>query len=66
LLILPVINAFILILSTLLIQGARSVFNAKLRYTTVEQHNKKDYSRFTDWMFSLAESALVIIKQLLL
>jgi transposase len=42
-------------LRTLLIQGARSVFNAKLRYTTVEQHNKKDYSRFTDWMFSLAE-----------
>lgn len=40
---------------TFLIQGARSVFNTKFRYTTLEQKNKKDYSRFTDWMFSLAE-----------
>jgi len=42
-------------LRTLLIQGARSVFNSKLRYTTLEQQNKKSYSRFDGWMFSLAE-----------
>ena len=42
-------------LRTLLIQGARAVFNSKLRYTTLDQQNKKDYSRFTGWMFSLAE-----------
>ena len=42
-------------LRTLLIQGARSVFNSKLRYTTLEQQSKKDYSRFTGWMFNLAE-----------
>ena len=42
-------------LRTLLIQGARSLFNSKLRYTTLEQQSKKDYSRFTGWMFNLAE-----------
>lgn len=42
-------------LRTLLIQGARSVFNSKLRYTTVEQNSKKNYSKFTGWMFDLAE-----------
>ena len=42
-------------LRTLLIQGARAVFNSKLRYTTLEQQSKKDYSRFTGWMFNLAE-----------
>ena len=42
-------------LRTLLIQGARSLFNSKLRYTTLEQQSKKDYSRFTGWMFNLAD-----------
>lgn len=42
-------------LRTLLIQGARSVFNAKLRHTNLELQNKKDYSRFTFWMINLAE-----------
>jgi transposase len=42
-------------LRTLLIQGARAVFNSKLRYTTLEQQSKKDYSRFTGWMFNLAD-----------
>ena len=42
-------------LRTLLIQGARAVFNSKLRYTTAEQKAKKDYSKFTEWMFNLSE-----------
>lgn len=42
-------------LRTLLIQGARAVLNAKLRFTTEEQKAKKEYSKFTDWMFNLAE-----------
>jgi transposase len=42
-------------LRTLLIQGARAVLNAKLRYTTTKQLVQKDYSRFTGWMFSLSE-----------
>jgi transposase len=42
-------------LRTLLIQGARAVLNTKLRFTTEEQKAKKDYSRFTQWMFSLSE-----------
>ena len=42
-------------LRTLLIQGARAVLNAKLRFTTEEQKTKKDYSKFTQWMFNLSE-----------
>lgn len=42
-------------LRTLLIQGARAVLNAKLRYTTEQQKAKKDYSKFTEWMFNLSE-----------
>ena len=42
-------------LRTLLIQGARAVLNTKLRFTTEEQKAKKDYSRFTQWMFNLSE-----------
>lgn len=40
-------------LRTLLIQGARSVLNTKIRYTTKLQKSKKDYSKFTQWMFTL-------------
>jgi transposase len=39
----------------LLIQGARAVFNAKVRFTTETQKEKKDYSKFTGWMFNLSE-----------
>lgn len=42
-------------LRTLLIQGARAVLNAKLRFTTEAQKNKKDFSKFTEWMFNLSE-----------
>lgn len=42
-------------LRTLLIQGARSVLNSKIRFTTEEQKSKKDYSKFTEWMFNLSE-----------
>jgi len=42
-------------LRTLLIQGARAVLNAKLRFTTEDQRNRKDYSKFTEWMFNLSE-----------
>jgi transposase len=42
-------------LRTLLIQGARAVLNAKLRFTTEEQRAKKDYSQFIEWMFNLSE-----------
>jgi hypothetical protein len=42
-------------LRTLLIQGARSLLNAKIRFTTEEQKDKKNYSKFTEWMFNLAE-----------
>jgi len=42
-------------LRTLLIQGARSVLNAKLRFTTESQKAKKDYSKFTQWMFNLRD-----------
>lgn len=42
-------------LRTLLIQGARAILNAKLRFTTEEQKAKKDYSRFTQWMLNLSE-----------
>jgi len=42
-------------LRTLLIQGARAVLNAKLRFTTETQRNKKDFSKFTEWMFNLLE-----------
>ena len=42
-------------LRTLLIQGARAVFNAKVRFTTETQKEKKDYSKFTGWMFNLSE-----------
>ncbi|WP_341792650.1 IS110 family transposase [Rickettsia endosymbiont of Ceutorhynchus obstrictus] len=42
-------------LRTLLIQGARAVLNAKLRFTTEAQKNKKDFSKFTKWMFNLLE-----------
>ena len=42
-------------LRTLLIQGARAVFNAKMRFTTETQKVKKDYSKFTGWMFNLSE-----------
>lgn len=42
-------------LRTLLIQGARAVLNAKLRFTTENQRAKKDYSKFTEWMFNLSE-----------
>ena len=31
------------------------MLNTKLRFTTEEQKAKKDYSRFTQWMFSLSE-----------
>ncbi|MBM3467730.1 MAG: IS110 family transposase [Alphaproteobacteria bacterium] len=44
-------------LRTLLIQGARAVLNTKLRFTTELQKTKKDYSRFTQWMFDLLERA---------
>jgi transposase len=40
-------------LRTLLIQGARAVLNTKLRFTTESQKAKKDYSKFTQWMFNL-------------
>ncbi|WP_342271079.1 IS110 family transposase [Candidatus Tisiphia endosymbiont of Parasteatoda lunata] len=42
-------------LRTLLIQGARSILNSKIRFTTEEQKSKKDYSKFTEWMFNLSE-----------
>jgi transposase len=42
-------------LRTLLIQGARSLLNAKFRYTTEEQRPNKDFSKFTAWMLILAE-----------
>jgi transposase len=42
-------------LRTLLIQGARAVLNAKLRFTTEDQRARKDYSKFTEWMFNLSE-----------
>jgi len=42
-------------LRTLLIQGARAVLNAKLRFTTEKQKVQKDYSKFTEWMFNLSE-----------
>lgn len=42
-------------LRTLMIQGARSLLNAKFRYTTEEQRVNKDCSKFTEWMFSLGE-----------
>ncbi|MCC8369727.1 MAG: IS110 family transposase [Rickettsia endosymbiont of Oxypoda opaca] len=42
-------------LRTLLIQGARAVLNSKIRFTTKEQKSKKDYSKFTEWMFNLSE-----------
>lgn len=42
-------------LRTLLIQGARSLLNAKSRYTTEEQKVNKGFSKFTEWMFVLAE-----------
>ncbi len=35
-------------LRTLLIQGARSILNSKIRFTTEEQKSKKDYSKFTE------------------
>ena len=38
-----------------MIQGARSLLNTKFRYTTEEQRVNKDCSKFTEWMFSLAE-----------
>lgn len=40
-------------LRTLLIQGARAVLNTKLRFTTELQKSKRNYSRFTKWMFDL-------------
>ena len=42
-------------LRTLLIQGARAVLNTKLRFTTESQKTKKDYSKFTQWMFNLRD-----------
>jgi transposase len=42
-------------LRTLLIQGARSVLSTKFRCSTEEQRSNKDYSKFTEWMFTLAE-----------
>lgn len=42
-------------LRTLLIQGARAVLNSKIRFTTEEQESKKDYSKFTEWMFNLSK-----------
>lgn len=42
-------------LRTLLIQGARAVLSSKIRFTTEEQKSKKDYSKFTEWMFNLSE-----------
>ncbi|WP_342271790.1 IS110 family transposase [Candidatus Tisiphia endosymbiont of Parasteatoda lunata] len=42
-------------LRTFLIQGARSILNSKIRFTTEEQKSKKDYSKFTEWMFNLSE-----------
>lgn len=44
-------------LRTLLIQGARAVLNAKTRFTTEEQKQEKNYSKFTDWMFNLSDRA---------
>jgi len=40
-------------LRTLLIQGARAVLSTKLRFTTESQKTKRDYSKFTQWMFNL-------------
>jgi transposase len=42
-------------LRTLLIQGGRAIVNTTLRFTTEEQKAKKDYSKFTQWMFNLCE-----------
>ncbi len=42
-------------LRILLIQGVRAVLNAKLRFTTEDQRARKDYSKFTEWMFNLSE-----------
>ena len=42
-------------LRTLLIQGARAILNTKLRTTTESQKAKKDYSKFTQWMFNLRD-----------
>ena len=40
-------------LRTLLIQGARAVLSTKLRFITESQKTKRDYSKFTQWMFNL-------------
>lgn len=42
-------------LRTLLIQGGRAVLNAKIRFMSEEQKSKKNYSKFTSWMFNLIE-----------
>ncbi len=45
----------IVYLRTLLIQGARAVLNAKIRFTSGEQKSKKDFSKFSQWMFNLSD-----------
>ena len=42
-------------LRTLLIQGARAVLNAKLRFVTEIQKTQKEHSKFTEWMCNLLE-----------
>jgi transposase len=42
-------------LRSLLIQGAMAVLNARSRFTSEEQKNTKDFSKFSKWLFSLSE-----------
>jgi transposase len=42
-------------LRSLLVQGARAVLNAELRYANKGSQNHKDHSKFTVWIHNLSE-----------
>ena len=42
-------------LRSLLVQGARSVLNSKLRYASKESQNQEESSKFTLWIYNLSE-----------
>jgi transposase len=42
-------------LRSLLVQGARAVLNAKLRYASKNNQNYKDHSKFTMWIHNLSQ-----------
>lgn len=42
-------------LRSLLVQGARAVLNSKLRYTSKEEQNQEDLSKFSLWICNLSE-----------